>query len=47
MAKPVFVVGVLMAIKPVFVVSVRLSVFQTNLKLTNFLSIWEMKLYKL
>jgi len=35
MAKPVFVVSVLMA-KPVFVVSVGLRVFQKNLKLTNF-----------
>ena len=43
-AKSVFVVSVLTA-KPVFVVSVGFRVFQKNLKFTNFLSIWKMKLY--
>ena len=43
-AKPVFVGSVLMA-KPVFVVSVGLRVFQNNLRITNFLSIWKIKLY--
>ena len=38
MAKPVFVVSVLMA-KAVFVVSVGLRVFQKNLKLTIFFNL--------
>ena len=43
-AKSVFVVSVLTAIH-VLAVSMRLWVFQKNLKFTNFLSIWKMKLY--
>ena len=44
--KPVFVVSVLTA-KPLFVVSVGCRVIQKNLKFTNFLSIWKMKLYSI